>query len=632
MNSKSLNEHGVRRGAAAGAWTAAFCWLAAYLQAVLTNRLGLAPGLLLAFGLPIGLLWCGLGAALGTVSAWIASRAGLRPRSLPVVLLVFLVFFFLFLHPFLFPGRQDAVVAPDTRRTLFLVIPALGLFLFLGRLRFVPRGSRFFFPALAALLLVPVVEEAPGGDVARLPKPELDRQLHLARKGAEHAGLPHSIFVFAVDGLSWNILDPMIAAGEVPHLASVLEQGGRGELKTMIPTFSPIIWNTLATGWDWRDHGVREFTVVRLAGSSLPLSTAGTALRPALRWIRPLTGPLGLVHASPVTAISRMRRPFWDVFEEAGVSCSVVGWFASFPASKTRGGFVSDLAFTIQPPSTDPQDYLLAVQPEELGDLAASLAGSETIRKKLAGLYAELEQTSGQALLPHERRALEPRLIRFLNRMEIFRRLIQLHPKSGLFTVYTRLIDDVQHLFWIFYKPEDPAFEGIRLDASQRDRLRDVIPLAYRWIDRYLGEFLPMLPPQTGIVILSDHSAHAQRPARPWLPVAEQEELVYSGGHMDAPPGVLALAGPGIRKGASLEGADLLSFLPTLAFWLRVPLAKNLPGSVLRRAFTQPFLLHEQVAPVSTYELEGLPRPGGTALSNLTREQRHALEELGYLQ
>ncbi|MFQ5748379.1 MAG: alkaline phosphatase family protein [Planctomycetota bacterium] len=619
MNARTLPEHGVRRGAIAGAWTAAFCWLATYLQAVLTNRLGLAPGLLLAFGLPAGLLWCGLGAALGAVPAWIASRAGLRPRGFPAVLLVLVALLFLFLHPFLLSGRQDAVVAPDTRRTLLLVVPAVGLFLILGRVRFLPRGGRFLLPASAALLLVPIVQEAPGGDVARLPRAELDRQLHLARKTAEDSGPPRSVFVFAVDGLSWNILDAMIA-------------GAQGKLATMLPTFSPIIWNTLATGWDWRDHGVREFTVVRLAGSSLPLSTAGTALRPALRWLRPLTGPLGLVHHSPVTAISRMRRSFWEVFEEAGVPCSVVGWFASFPASRTGGGFVSDLAFTIQPPSTDPQDYLLAVHPEELGQLAASIAASETTRKKMAAFQAELEQASGQPLLPHERKALEPRLIRFFNRMEITRRLIQTYPHSGLFTVYTRLLDDVQHLFWIFYQPDDPAFEGIRLDPEQRNRLQEVIPLAYRWIDRYLGEFLSLLPPQTGIVILSDHSAHAQRPARPWQPIAEQEELVYSGGHMDAPPGVLALSGPGIQKGVHLEGAGLLSFLPTLAFWLRVPLAENLPGQVLRGAFTQSFLLHHRVRPVPTYELEGLPRPGGTALSHLTRDQRHALEELGYLQ
>jgi len=632
LNARTLPEHGIRQGAIAGAWTAAFCWLATYLQAVLTNRLGLAPGLLLAFGLPVGLLWCGFGAALGSVPSWIASWAGWRAHRFPAVLLVFVTFLFLFLYPFFLAGRQSAVVAPDTRRTLFMVIPAVAFFLILGRVRFLPRGGRFLLPAAAALLLVPVVQEAPGGDVARLPRAELDRQLLLARQKAEDSGLPRNVFVFAVDGLSWNILDPMIEAGKLPHLAGILGQGAQGKLATMLPTFSPIIWNTLATGWDWRDHGVREFTVVRLAGSALPLSTVGTALRPALRWLGPLTGPLGLVHHSPVTAISRMRRPFWDVFEEAGVSCSVVGWFASFPASRTTGGFVSDLAFTIRPPSTDPQDYLLAVQPEELGKLAASIAGSDSIRKKVAEFEAELEQDSGQRLLPHERKALEPRLIRFLDRMEITRRLIQTHPGNGLFTVYTRILDDVQHLFWIFYQPDDPVFARIPIDPDQRDRLKGVIPLAYRWIDRYLGEFLELLPPQTGIVIVSDHSAHAQRPVRPWLPVAEQEELIYSGGHMDAPPGVLALSGPGIQKGVKLEGAGLLSFLPTLAFWLRVPVAENLPGRVLRPAFTRSFLVHHRGPSVPTYELDGLPRPGGTALSNLTREQRNALEELGYLQ
>ena len=44
-----------------------------------------------------------------------------------------------------------------------------------------------------------------------------------------------------MDGADWNLIDPLIAAGKMPNLASLIKRGARGRLLTISPTLSPVI-------------------------------------------------------------------------------------------------------------------------------------------------------------------------------------------------------------------------------------------------------------------------------------------------------------------------------------------------------------------------------------------------------
>jgi arylsulfatase A-like enzyme len=74
---------------------------------------------------------------------------------------------------------------------------------------------------------------------------------------------PARVLVVGVDGGSWNVIDPLLAAGELPHLAALIERGASAELATVEPVTSPVVWTSIATGRSPEAHGVRDFFSTR---------------------------------------------------------------------------------------------------------------------------------------------------------------------------------------------------------------------------------------------------------------------------------------------------------------------------------------------------------------------------------
>ena len=72
-------------------------------------------------------------------------------------------------------------------------------------------------------------------------------------------GAGRVVFV-GVDGAAWRVIDPMLRKGELPHFASLVERGCRGSLKSLYPSWSPVIWTSIATGVPVREHGIKDFT------------------------------------------------------------------------------------------------------------------------------------------------------------------------------------------------------------------------------------------------------------------------------------------------------------------------------------------------------------------------------------
>jgi len=117
---------------------------------------------------------------------------------------------------------------------------------------------------------------------------------------------PPPIVLIGVDGADWNIIDPLIKAGRMPHLASLTARGTRTRLLTISPTLSPVIWTTIATGVKPERHGIVDFTAINHE-----------------------TG-----EAVPVTSNLRRVPALWNRFSDAGRTVGFIWWWASFPAEK----------------------------------------------------------------------------------------------------------------------------------------------------------------------------------------------------------------------------------------------------------------------------------------------------------
>ncbi|MFN2386260.1 MAG: alkaline phosphatase family protein, partial [Thermoanaerobaculia bacterium] len=127
-------------------------------------------------------------------------------------------------------------------------------------------------------------------------------------------GGPLPVIWIGLDGLDWELLDRLAAAGRMPHWARLAAEGHAGRLQAFQPLISPILWTTAATGADPSAHGVLDFQEVeRRTGRKLPISGNSRAV-PAV----------------------------WNVASAQGKKVGVVGWWATHPAEQVEGFFVSD--------------------------------------------------------------------------------------------------------------------------------------------------------------------------------------------------------------------------------------------------------------------------------------------------
>ncbi len=115
---------------------------------------------------------------------------------------------------------------------------------------------------------------------------------------------PTPVLVFAIDGFEWSVILPLLRAGEMPHLAALMERGTFGELKTLVPTKSPRLWTTIATGKPPAEHGILDF-VKEQEDPSLP--------------------------EQHYTSYDRRTKAFWNILSEAGVTNDTIGWWVTYP-------------------------------------------------------------------------------------------------------------------------------------------------------------------------------------------------------------------------------------------------------------------------------------------------------------
>ncbi|MFC7080014.1 alkaline phosphatase family protein [Halorussus caseinilyticus] len=74
---------------------------------------------------------------------------------------------------------------------------------------------------------------------------------------------PNKAVVLGLDGVPWYLLEDLVADGELPNFARLVEEGSAGRLESTTPPTTALAWPTIATGV-WPDkHGVYSFQEVQ---------------------------------------------------------------------------------------------------------------------------------------------------------------------------------------------------------------------------------------------------------------------------------------------------------------------------------------------------------------------------------
>jgi len=394
-----------------------------------------------------------------------------------------------------------------------------------------------------------------GIDLRRL---ELDAVDFLAA-GPGAAVTDTRLLVIGLDGLDWEILDPLLEAGRLPNLARLIENGVRAKLLTISPMLSPVIWTTVATGVEPSRHGVLDFLVDDVDGGS----------------------------RQPVTSVQRRAPTVWEILSKTGVEVGVCGWWASWPADAVRGYVVSDrIAYQLFEYRADPEDAQGKTWPPALYDevvrprirlpeqvswdeVAAYLGGGPGSpdafdaedRERVEGLRTLL--ASGETYLDVAdllRRRFEPRL-------EI---------------AYFEGTDTVGHLFMPFRPPPLAGVDPRRIAA-----FGEVVDRYYETADRYLGRLLADRGGDWTVMVLSDHG-FASDATRPRTTDSRIGHGAAADWHRRF--GVLILSGARVRAGARLEEASVYDVAPTILALFGEPVPRSWPGRVLADAIDPEFL------------------------------------------
>jgi Tfp pilus assembly protein PilF len=364
--------------------------------------------------------------------------------------------------------------------------------------------------------------------------------LSLAAGSGSSAPPRPRVILVGWDGGDWKLLDPLMKRGLLPNLSALVARGRTWNLETVNPMISPLIWTTVATGRSPVDHGVADFQ----------------ELDPKTRARLPISG------------WSRKVPAIWNVASEKGLKVGVVGWWATWPAEKVNGFFVSDRASPVLFPAEVLSGSPALTWPEGLADgvrlvgRREGMPGFDEVSRAFRVTKAEFD-----AAVAAKKDLADPitGYQKIVGSTRVYARTaLELYDreKPDLLMVYFEGTDEIGHLLARFYPPKLPTIS----DEDFRKYEGGVVAY-FQEADRILGEFMKRAE-QAGanLVLLSDHGFKwDDRPA-------SHSSIQFNTAFLwHESPGILAAAGPAFPAASARGKAGVFDVTPTLCRLLGLP-------------------------------------------------------------
>jgi predicted AlkP superfamily phosphohydrolase/phosphomutase len=156
------------------------------------------------------------------------------------------------------------------------------------------------------------------------------------RQGYKNAKIQKLIFL-GLDGLDPTLAEKFMAAGKLPNLARLREQGGFNRLRTTFPALSPVAWSTFATGVNPARHNMFDFLNRSLISYMPELSS--TRVSDPRRVLH--LGKYRIPLSRPYVEMRRKSRTFWNILGEHHITSTVLRVPITFPPEKFNGRLLS---------------------------------------------------------------------------------------------------------------------------------------------------------------------------------------------------------------------------------------------------------------------------------------------------
>ncbi len=270
------------------------------------------------------------------------------------------------------------------------------------------------------------------------------------------------VVVVGLDGATFDIINPMVEAGELPNLQMMIEGGAKSVLNSVIPPYSPPAWISMLTGKNPGRHGIFHFLKRKKDSYDLEVCS--------FRDVREDT--------------------LFSIIVREGAGSAAINIPMTYPPPRgVKGYFVSGIPV---PPGS--RSY---AEPADLMETLES--GGYEVDYDFRGLEPNREDEVDR--WEDYQRLLDGLIEIARKRVDLFLGLRDLDELPLLFFVIS-LTDRVQHYFWRFLDEKHPGYseEGNR-------RFGDAIRKAYSVSDELLGKIVERLGDDADYLVVSDHGA-----------------------------------------------------------------------------------------------------------------------------
>ena len=357
------------------------------------------------------------------------------------------------------------------------------------------------------------------------------------------------VLLIGWDAADWKVIRPLMDAGKMPNVQRLVENGVMGQISTLHPPLSPMLWTSIATGKRPFKHGIHGFSEPTPDGRRV----------------------------QPVTNLSRTAKALWNILTQNHLRSVVIGWWPSHPVEPIDGVMVSDHYHRASGPLAEGWPLLAnTVHPPELAATLADLRmHPDLLLPQMVEPFIPLAETIDQD--NDKRLAIFMRTLSECMSVQSAAIWLLDNQPWDFFAVYYDAIDHFCHGFMRYHPPRQ-SWIGER----DFELYHNVISMAYQFHDRMLGTLLEKAGKDTTVILMSDHGFHPDhlRPASiPDIPAGPAIE------HRDF--GILAISGEGIKKNQVLHGPSVLDIVPTILTLYGLPVGEDMDGRVLSQAFAK---------------------------------------------
>ncbi len=137
------------------------------------------------------------------------------------------------------------------------------------------------------------------------------------------------VLVIGLDGLEPSLVEALLAAGRLPNLARLRDQGHYARVATTSPAQTPVAWSTFATGVNPGRHGIFDFIRRHPQNYTPDLSFSRYEQK----------NPF--VHPKAVNL--RQGTPVWQTLSEAGLTATILRCPCTYPPDPLHGHMLAGM-------------------------------------------------------------------------------------------------------------------------------------------------------------------------------------------------------------------------------------------------------------------------------------------------